>query len=293
MARTTIPWGDGSGDNIYLDYSEAEGDQSVLVSSDANGGSTSRTKSVTFSATGVSPVILTVNQAGQPIPWQEYPIECWGIGNIWAGNYDFYPNMLYYRLPLLSSSIKIENTSGYNLVLCFYDSNKTKVGGDVDATASGVYTAPSGAAYFSAWAWDRPPLSIVNNGLLKMYYQGSPYVYPTQKPVMSGSDYLWCVGNISNGNFETNSAYPNQNVRTLQPMQTSILDVDMSQMTKDIKISFFDSSYQFAGEASFTAGNTYTDVASGHSNWQYYLLTMYDRPDPQYASAAPFTFTFR
>lgn len=62
MARTTIPWGDGSGDNIYLDYAAAAGDQSVAVSSDPNGGA-SRTKVVTFSASGVSPVSLTVTQA--------------------------------------------------------------------------------------------------------------------------------------------------------------------------------------------------------------------------------------
>lgn len=61
MATTTIPWGDGSGDNIYLTYPSASGDQTVEVSSDANTGS-ARTKTVTFSATGVTPVTLTVNQ---------------------------------------------------------------------------------------------------------------------------------------------------------------------------------------------------------------------------------------
>ena len=60
MATTTIPWGDGSGDNIYLTYSSASGDQTVEVSSDANTGS-ARTKVVTFAAGNVSQV-LTVNQ---------------------------------------------------------------------------------------------------------------------------------------------------------------------------------------------------------------------------------------
>lgn len=66
MATTTIPWGDGSGDNIYLDYPAAAGDQTVAVSSDANTGA-ARTKVVTFSASGVSPVILTVEQAAGSI----------------------------------------------------------------------------------------------------------------------------------------------------------------------------------------------------------------------------------
>ena len=69
MATTTIPWGDGSGDNIYLTYPSASGDQTVQVSSDANTGST-RTKTVTFTAGNVSQ-ILTVNQEGGP---QQYTI---------------------------------------------------------------------------------------------------------------------------------------------------------------------------------------------------------------------------
>ena len=73
MAVTTIPWGDGSGDNIYLTYSSASGDQEVLVSSDANTGS-ARTKTVTFTSTvGSITRMLTVSQeAGGP---QEYTIS--------------------------------------------------------------------------------------------------------------------------------------------------------------------------------------------------------------------------
>ena len=62
MATTTIPWGDGSGDNIYLTYSSASGDQIVQVSSDANTGS-SRSKVVTFtSGVGGITKLLTINQ---------------------------------------------------------------------------------------------------------------------------------------------------------------------------------------------------------------------------------------
>lgn len=62
MAVTTeIPWGDGTSDKIYLTRNASEGNQTVLVSSDANTGA-ARSKVVTFSASGVTPVTLTVSQ---------------------------------------------------------------------------------------------------------------------------------------------------------------------------------------------------------------------------------------
>lgn len=65
MATTTIPWGDGSGDNIYLTYSASQGDQTVLVSSDANGGA-ARTKDITFSVNVGGTVISRVLTVLQP-----------------------------------------------------------------------------------------------------------------------------------------------------------------------------------------------------------------------------------
>lgn len=62
-----IAWGDGTSDKIYLTADALEGNQTVSVSSDANTGA-ARSKTVTFSATGVTPVTLTVNQeAGGPV----------------------------------------------------------------------------------------------------------------------------------------------------------------------------------------------------------------------------------
>lgn len=67
MAVTTeISWGDGTSDKIYLTRNASEGNQTVLVSSDANTGA-ARSKVVTFSASGVTPVTLTVSQAGVPV----------------------------------------------------------------------------------------------------------------------------------------------------------------------------------------------------------------------------------
>ena len=56
-----IAWGDGSGDKIYITAGASEGNQTVQVSSDPNTGA-ARTKTITFAASGVSPVTLTVNQ---------------------------------------------------------------------------------------------------------------------------------------------------------------------------------------------------------------------------------------
>lgn len=68
MATTTIPWGDGSGGNIYLTYPSASGDQTVSVSSDANTGA-ARSKVVTFTS-GVGSIVraLTVNQEAGETP---------------------------------------------------------------------------------------------------------------------------------------------------------------------------------------------------------------------------------
>lgn len=62
MATTEIPWGDGSNDKIYLTYPSASGDQTVVVTSDANTGA-ARSKVVTFTS-GVGNITqsLTINQ---------------------------------------------------------------------------------------------------------------------------------------------------------------------------------------------------------------------------------------
>lgn len=67
---TTIPWGDGSGDNIYLTYSASEGNQTVQVTSDAYTGYVDRTKNITFTVNAGGTTItktLTVNQSSKNI----------------------------------------------------------------------------------------------------------------------------------------------------------------------------------------------------------------------------------
>ena len=68
MPIITRPWGDGSGDYIYLSTPSQTGDQSVSVTSDPNTGS-ARSKVVTFDASGVTPVTLTINQDAGAEPY--------------------------------------------------------------------------------------------------------------------------------------------------------------------------------------------------------------------------------
>lgn len=73
MAITTIPWNDGSGDNIYVSAPSQTGSQTVEVTSDANTGA-ARSKVVTFTS-GVGSIVrqLTVSQeAGGP---QQHTLE--------------------------------------------------------------------------------------------------------------------------------------------------------------------------------------------------------------------------
>lgn len=64
---TEIEWGDGSGDKITFTYSAASGNQTILVSSAANTGYSDRTKTVTISASGATPVTLTITQSSKSI----------------------------------------------------------------------------------------------------------------------------------------------------------------------------------------------------------------------------------
>lgn len=67
---TQVPWGDGSGEKIYLTYGASEGNQTIQVSSDAHTGYLDRTKDIVFSISTGSRTItatLTVVQSGKNI----------------------------------------------------------------------------------------------------------------------------------------------------------------------------------------------------------------------------------
>lgn len=51
MAKVTIPWGDGSGDNFYIDYTGVEGSSESLIISDINQTGVERRKTIVFRTT--------------------------------------------------------------------------------------------------------------------------------------------------------------------------------------------------------------------------------------------------
>lgn len=65
---TEVPWGDGSGEKIYLSYSASEGNQTITVSSDAHTGYVERSKDINFTVVAGQTTItktLTVKQTGK------------------------------------------------------------------------------------------------------------------------------------------------------------------------------------------------------------------------------------
>lgn len=222
--------------------------------------------------------------------WREYPVECWGLGNISGGTYNNYLNIVLYRFPVLSEQLKIENTSGYSCSVYTYDANMSPLR-SFSVTQGGEYTLTSSEAYITVWAWDRPPLSIVDNGLLKVLYWGQPFVKPTQKPIMTGADYLWCMGNINTG-ITVDEAWPNCNVRTPQPIQTRNMALDLSQCSYNLKVVLINSNQARVAAPSFAAGRTYQDILASYPTAEYYTLVLWDVPPIQYARTAPFQIIF-
>lgn len=51
MAKVSIPWDDGSGDNFYIDYTGIEGSSESQITSDANLSGVERRKTLVFRTT--------------------------------------------------------------------------------------------------------------------------------------------------------------------------------------------------------------------------------------------------
>lgn len=51
MAKVTIPWDDGSGDNFYIDYTGVEWSSESLITSDINQTGVERRKTIVFRTT--------------------------------------------------------------------------------------------------------------------------------------------------------------------------------------------------------------------------------------------------
>ena len=61
MAKVTIRWGDGSGDNFYIDYTGIEGSSESIITSDINRTGVERRKTLVFRTTAA--VVTTAQQA--------------------------------------------------------------------------------------------------------------------------------------------------------------------------------------------------------------------------------------
>ncbi len=154
MAITTIPWGDGSGDNIYLSAPSQTGDQSVSVTSDPNTGA-ARSKVVTFSASGVSPVTLTINQAaGQVSPVFYNHLEFDGTAYI---DTDITPDALAsYRVVL-----GWEKTKAAQRIFLTRSANSTLVGAILGSTTNSTrryftiyYGNTASSNRYLAWTYE-------------------------------------------------------------------------------------------------------------------------------------------
>lgn len=61
MAKVSIPWNDGSGDNFYIDYTGIEGSSESLITSDTNLTGVERRKTLVFRTTTTG--VTTAQQA--------------------------------------------------------------------------------------------------------------------------------------------------------------------------------------------------------------------------------------
>lgn len=61
MAKVSIPWDDGSGDRIYIDYTGIEGSSESLITSDMNLTGVERRKTLVFRTTTTG--VTTAQQA--------------------------------------------------------------------------------------------------------------------------------------------------------------------------------------------------------------------------------------
>lgn len=61
MAKVSIPWDDGSGDNFYIDYTGIEGSSESLITSDTNLTGVERRKTLVFRTTTAA--VATAQQA--------------------------------------------------------------------------------------------------------------------------------------------------------------------------------------------------------------------------------------
>lgn len=217
---TEIPWGDGSGDLIYLTYSASEGDQTVLVSSDPNAGA-ARTQNITFVSTvgNISRTLTVIQEAGATdlvsITWNDvcityndtaiaYPYE---KPKPVFYNYLYFTRPAYiatdYYLPNLPSfmvSLGMETTragmqriiragSGNDLIAIQYTSNTAN---DSSGRRFGIYygTSTIATVRYLAWSTDTYTFWITYSrwGIGNTVYTYTKGTGVPTEPLMFGGD---------------------------------------------------------------------------------------------------------
>lgn len=224
--------------------------------------------------------------------WQEYPIECWGVGNTNnQGAYNSYKNLYYKQFPLLGPTLKVENTSNYSCKAQWFTASMVFIS-EVGVSTSGEYDAPANAAYFSLVMYDKPAFSVVDSGYFRIFYRGQRFIKPSAKAIMTGSDYLWCCGNWgSQSNLLDTTPYDNMIVRTKMPIQASSIDIDLRVCSYSIKVLFYNVNGVYINYKTVSSGNTTNGYVLPNGT-KYYTLVLYDKPSAVYARSAPFILTF-
>ena len=84
MAKVTIPWGDGSGDNFYIDYTGVEGSSESLITSDINQTGVERRKTLVFRTT-TSNVVTALQTDSLVVAMFNNTVATFGTSEVKAG----------------------------------------------------------------------------------------------------------------------------------------------------------------------------------------------------------------
>ena len=182
MATTTIPWGDGSGDNIYLTYPSASGNQTVEVTSDANTGD-ARTKVVTFTS-GVGNITqsLTVNQAAGALPYTP-------IGYIQTDGVAYIDTSVKSRSPI-ASEVKVMIPSATECVVMGYGKFPTSSSDNPSGSCIFLFgRTTSDSSYRAAYSRGYRYLSTSNPSIQNSVTNLTPFVCRTRSA--SGSQGIY------------------------------------------------------------------------------------------------------
>lgn len=224
--------------------------------------------------------------------WCFYPSYMYGLGNCATnGTYNNYANLLLGEVPLIGNQIKLVRKGYSGVSVNWFDSSHRFIS-NKGGSDGAVLTAPSNAAFLSAWFWDKPPLSAVESGVLGIQYFGRPITLDLNKNRLTAQDYPWVMGNYgSSGGLVL---FPNKVTRCRCPIVSNTMVVDNSNGTYNINPVLFaeGSSSVLVKLAATTKGNIKTYDLSTYPTAARYELILFDQPSFLKAHDANFIITF-